>query len=374
MDGLTSRILVGLLGSVLALGGAAPSSARGSCTPSWTVVPAANPIGGRINDLAAASPSDVWAVGYQGRFENTRTLIERWDGNAWTVVPSPNVGAGNELDSVAALSATNVWAVGYSNNYGLPYRPRRLIEHWDGRRWRIVPSPGHGMLSAVGGAAADDVWAVGVFRDDNAAEKPRTALILHWHRGTWSEVKSPAPHAEYAPGLDGLAVVSPKDVWAVGGAGTDRPFAEHWDGNRWLVKSAPRLSSEPNEVCENALIDVSAVSAYDVWAVGYCAAGPSTEHWNGRKWKRIRVPDEDWASHYDNQEDSKLFSVAALSASDVWAVGFGIEHWDGQRWRPAGPDGEEPYAIVAASLHELWASAGLGRSYDKAHFLHYTCL
>ena len=41
MDGLTSRILVGLLGSVLALGGAAPSSARGSCTPSWTVVPAA---------------------------------------------------------------------------------------------------------------------------------------------------------------------------------------------------------------------------------------------------------------------------------------------------------------------------------------------
>jgi hypothetical protein len=46
----------------------------------------------------------------------SHTLIEHWNGSAWTIVPSPNVGSGNNsLAAVAARSANDVWAVGYAD-------------------------------------------------------------------------------------------------------------------------------------------------------------------------------------------------------------------------------------------------------------------
>lgn len=43
-----------------------------------------------------------------------RTLVLRWNGTAWIVQPSPNVGTGNNLVSaVAAISPSSAWAVGY---------------------------------------------------------------------------------------------------------------------------------------------------------------------------------------------------------------------------------------------------------------------
>jgi len=38
------------------------------------------------------------------------------------------------LNAVAAVLSSDVWTVGYLN-YGT------LIEHWDGTKWSIVPSP-----------------------------------------------------------------------------------------------------------------------------------------------------------------------------------------------------------------------------------------
>src|SRR5205085_9958241 len=40
------------------------------------------------------------------------------------------------LSEVTAISSTDVWAVGANPNT-VPGQP--LIEHWDGKRWRIVP-------------------------------------------------------------------------------------------------------------------------------------------------------------------------------------------------------------------------------------------
>lgn len=48
-----------------------------------------------------------------------------------------NLGSeGGNLNSGAAISAKNVWAVG---NYGSA-TSRTLIEHWNGVKWRQVPS------------------------------------------------------------------------------------------------------------------------------------------------------------------------------------------------------------------------------------------
>src|SRR5262249_36620895 len=117
----------------------------------WSIVDAPQP--GSERDIlfgaSALSTSDVWAVGDQegadGRF---RTLVEHWDGAGWSVVPSPSPGAtGSHLYAVAAIGPRDVWAVGQQLGHSDP--DQALIEHWDGSRWSVVPSPAHGGASAA---------------------------------------------------------------------------------------------------------------------------------------------------------------------------------------------------------------------------------
>jgi hypothetical protein len=48
-----------------------------------------------------------------GEGSNNKTLIEHWNGTAWTQVPSPSP-ADSALYSVAGTSPANIWAVGAS--------------------------------------------------------------------------------------------------------------------------------------------------------------------------------------------------------------------------------------------------------------------
>jgi hypothetical protein len=88
------------------------------CGPDWTTVPSPNPgaYSNSLNGVAAVSSTDVWAVGYSYDYYGggSDSLIEHWDGTAWTTVPSPNPGTAlNYLNGVAAVSSNDVWAVGY---------------------------------------------------------------------------------------------------------------------------------------------------------------------------------------------------------------------------------------------------------------------
>ncbi len=61
----------------------------------------------------------------------------------WNVVTSPNSGSvGNELFGVAVRTSTDAWAVGGQVNVvGNASAYSTLIEHWNGQAWAIVPSP-----------------------------------------------------------------------------------------------------------------------------------------------------------------------------------------------------------------------------------------
>jgi hypothetical protein len=329
-----------------------------TCAFAWRAVPMPNVKSGYLKDIAAISANDVWAVGLRGPFKNNRTLTEHWDGNSWGIVRSPSAGRGNELDGVAGTSSSDVWAVGYRDNYGLPNRPKTLIEHWDGTSWKIVPYSRPGSLYAVAAVSSSDVWIVGEHSGNS-----RRALIQHWDGRSWSAVNSPPrdPTPTYMGygqrhvSLFAVSGLSADDVWAVGADGGDQPLAEHWDGSQWSVLLAPRLSTDPNAVCSNDLLGVAAVSATDVWAVGSCASGPISEHWDGTSWTYVGIPYAHFARNYRNQEDSQLSDVAATPAGDVWAVGnFGFEHWDGEQWQLAGPRRVGPYAISIFSSEDIW--------------------
>src|SRR5439155_18150852 len=85
-----------------------------------------------------------------------------------------------------------------------------------------------------------------------------------------------------------VAGLSARDVWAVGQA-SGQPYIEHWDGRRWAV--VPNAGSGTNA----ALLSVAPVSVKDVWTVGSPGSGSSqlssiTEHWDGRRWRREPGP------------------------------------------------------------------------------------
>jgi hypothetical protein len=343
-----------------------------TCQPAWSLVPSPNPglDFDRLNGVAAVSDNDVWAVGsYADKINNAvETLVERWDGSSWSVVPSPNPGAFNTLGGVAVVSANDVWAVGtYADCISCP--PQTLVEHWNGSAWSVVPSPNRNTsenyLSGVAAVSANDVWAVG----SSGSDPNYQTLVEHWDGSNWSVVPSPNPVTgdNY---LAGVAAASANNVWAVGSYANKignavETLVEHWDGSSWSVVLSPNPGLD-----FNTLGGVAAVSDNDVWAVGTYAGCPLcplqtlVEHWGGSSWSVVPSPS---LGIYDNE----LYGVAAVSANDVWAVGryFNrrsnawhslVEHWDGSSWSVVpspNPDGSdsELRGVAAVSANDVWA-------------------
>src|SRR5439155_1076907 len=157
--------------------------------------------------------SNVWVVGNYCTSNcnnyDQLTLIEHWDGTSWSLVPSPNPGAGYiSLYAVAAVSANDVWAVG--NYYNGNLTPT-LIEHWDGASWSVVESVDvayeANFLYGVTAVSANDVWAMGYSR------YPYSTFMERWNGTGWYVVAIPGPGI-YS--LGGIAGVSANDMWAVG--------------------------------------------------------------------------------------------------------------------------------------------------------------
>jgi len=109
---------------------------------------------------------------------------------------------------------------------------------------------------------------------------------------------------------------------------------EHWNGTSWSVVSSPNVSGASNE-----LLAVAAVSPTDVWAVGDSNTSgveqALIEHWNGTSWSIVSSPSPGGSND--------LRGVAIISATDIWAVGafFNtasnatqtlIEQWNGTSW------------------------------------------
>ena len=159
--------------------------------------------------------------------------------------------------------------------------------------------------------------------------------------GTWKIVSSPnVGTGTYGNQLNAVAVVSASDVWAVGfsphPSGTPlyirQTLTEHWDGRNWSVVASPNPAGKTYVV----LNGVAAVSASDIWAVGHSGDPSSiplqtlTMHWDGASWRLIPSPSP------GTYNGNVLNAVAAVSSNDVWAVG----------WYQSGSTGQEGGALT----------------------------
>ena len=346
-------------------------AAPAGCVGQWNVVQSPSvPFSDFLFDVGAVSASNVWAVGVNYNTDGVqRTLVERWDGVQWSVVPSANRGSDNNvLNGVAAVSANDVWAVGYDNAGG---SSRTLIERWNGAAWSIVPSPNfvHGnILIDVTAVSANDVWAVGYHSPSGPLSS--SILVQHWNGTEWSIVTTPNIPGSTSDVLFDVSARAANDIWAVGtytgSGGVPQTLILRWNGTQWSIVPSPNVGT-----MENRLLGVSVLSSTDAWAVGCLgpctSAGPSqslTQRWNGSTWSIVPSPSA--------PSGTVLSSVVAVSSNDVWAVGsiLGgtsganrsvIEHWDGSSWsivpNPDPPDAlySGLAAVVALSSNDLWA-------------------
>jgi hypothetical protein len=236
----------------------------------WSIVDSPQP--GSQRDIlfaaSAISTSDVWAVGDQeganGKFE---TLTEHFDGSRWSVVPSPDPGStGNHLYGVTAVGPNDVWAVG--ERLGSTGPDQALVEHWNGRRWSVVPSAGHGTASGMlfSVAAGDgSVWAVGETDDAVAGARP---LVERLDGTTFQNVALPASAGSIFTSLFGVTV-SDDTVWAAGtfedvASGNEEPLILRGDGGVFHVVNGPT----PNGTAGSDIIGGIAATGDTVWAVG----------------------------------------------------------------------------------------------------------
>jgi len=345
---------------------------------SWQKVTSPNVGGSNALDnellgVDAISLSDAWAVGWSqepsGPPYVKRTLTEHFDGIAWRIVPSPNPAndVQSVLYSVSGTSANDVWAVGSTHDGNSP--SRTLIEHWDGTRWSIVPSPSpdtaFNELRGVAAVSANDAWAVG-YRGGTHNETPIETLVLHWNGASWSQVASPKgpPGANQ---LHAIAAISANDVWAVGGV-AGAPLALHWNGSAWSVIPVEGDRGLRAEF----LTGISGAAGNDVWAVGQGRGFYTNQtfatirHWDGTRWtekvcRAHSASNPPW-DYEGGGPDAYFTGVSAAATNDVWAVGVGgsgpfILHWDGQAWTAVTHPRAYPNA---AGLRAVATSSGGG--------------
>ncbi|MBA3552005.1 MAG: hypothetical protein H0W27_03920 [Actinobacteria bacterium] len=338
-----------------------PAAAAPASRPcGWHPVDTPNPIMQGDNSLLAVdivSWDDAWAVGsiFDGEHQ---PLAQHWDGRKWSVVPTPtppeSSGAAFLLD-VDISGTSDGWAVGsYTTFDGTAVTTHGLVERWNGVDWTIQEFPDplnmNVDLASVVALSPEDVWAAGASFDPSyETGRPFTA---HFDGASWSVITV----LDRAGWISDVTAVAGDDVWAVGAAGQNSsnsmPLVLHWDGSEWAMQRTP-------DVSEPALLSgITAVDGDDIWAAGWSEADagrlaePLVEHWDGRKW---RVSETPHPSAY-----GVLSGISAASATDVWAVGFFIkdqreqvlvEHWDGQEWSVARAD--EPESAINAGLQDV---------------------
>lgn len=155
-----------------------------------------------LNAVSADSSSDVWIVGTYLFEVNSSDYAEEtyslhWNGSAWSIVSMPlEPGTNPDFEyvfhSIKANSPTDVWAVGAAENVATG-SSATLIEHYNGTAWSVVSSPSPGSGAALYGVttanASNDVWAVGSYTPSGSSESQ--TLTLNWNGSAWSTVASP---------------------------------------------------------------------------------------------------------------------------------------------------------------------------------------
>ncbi len=124
--------------------------------------------GNSLADVSCITGGDCWAVGVadSGGGGTGQTLAEHWNGTAWSIVPTANTSSSlsNDAASVSCVNSADCWMVG--NAVSGTGTQQTLAERWNGTAWSIVPTANTSVsevngLASVSCLAGSDCWSVG---------------------------------------------------------------------------------------------------------------------------------------------------------------------------------------------------------------------
>jgi hypothetical protein len=331
-------VVVGLVAASVA-GSYAPAGAA----PAWTLVGTAPGAAyGHVAAVSCPATTICIAVGTLDLPHAVSRLAERWDGKKWTALSTPNpTGAiSSQLTAVKCTSTASCIAVGQYNT--LAAITKTLIMRWDGKRWTILPSPNGpvspvSVLSGVACSSTTNCFAVGGYFVSTPDDSGERTLVEQWNGTTWSMVPSPNQPLTIDNVLDGVTCTSAANCFAVGHYDTQlvtSTLIERWDGAAWTIVTSPN----PKGSTESQLSSVSCTSVSNCFAVG---TGHSTliERWNGTIWGIVTSANPTGAT------GASLTDVSCPSASRCVAVGTIfrstvvqrlVESWNGASWSLTG--------------------------------------
>ena len=287
------------------------SVAPANAAATWTRVASPNrgTVASALQDVVMVpGTTTAWAVGYSydSNLAAYRTMTQRSTGGAWSIVPSVNASATgySQLNRVDATSVSNVWAIG------------SLVERYDGSNWAAMSSPAGVALRGLDVVSPTEVWVAGY--------SGSAATVARWKNGTWTTRYSQASTGRHLTVFEAIAVDPSGQVWAVGWDrdynAPGRPVSSlvvHYNGASWTREATP------NPANRNTLNDVALANG-EVFAVGVAqdtSGGGITPRSlmlrkQGASWSSLTVPQGEAGSQ------DQLLSVAAVSSTSVWSVGY----------------------------------------------------
>jgi hypothetical protein len=288
------------------------SVAPAEAAATWTRVASPNrgSVASVLQDVAMVpGTTTAWAVGYyyDSNLAANRTMTQRFNGTSWSIVPSVNASATgySQLNRVDATSTSNVWAIG------------SLVERYNGTNWVAMSSPAGVAPRGLDVVSPTEVWVAGY--------SGSAATVAQWKNGTWTRRYTQASTGRHLTVFEAIAVDAAGQVWAVGWDrdydAPGRPISSlvvRYNGTSWTRETTP------NPANRNTLMDVVALANGEVFAVGVAqdtSGGGITPRSlmlrkQGATWSSLTVPKGETGSQ------DQLLSVAAVSSTSVWSVGY----------------------------------------------------
>lgn len=259
---------------------------------------------------------------------------------------------------VATIAIVLVASAAAAPTVARPTPPSRWPVCGEWRRVR-VPEGGLGSVTDVAVVSPTDAWAI----SDHGYESWNESHVYRWTGLRWSEVRFPIrPNPRRFWILTAIEAVTASEVWVVGfeflDTGRSRAISARWDGSRWRL--VPVGQTERGLAIHGLAVTPG---TRRLWAVGsvFTSRDGSTEaplvlRWSGRSWRRVDAPSPGRASS---------FADVVTVGRTAWAVGY-LERrgeaahmlasrWTGKRWTVrSGPSGRLE-AVDGISSDELWA-------------------
>jgi hypothetical protein len=251
-----------------------------------------------LSSVDADSQGNVWAVGGDG----VDPVVLTYDGEQWHRLPDvPNPGGrnGTSLSSVTAAGPSDVWVVG---SFGIVEdgvsASRPLALWWDGQDWTVADVPGRGyLLDSVAGPDGN-VVAVGGSQPSVSANAPKaTALIAEWDGQAWADV---TPSGANLPALGSIDLAGDGTGWAVGG--TALLF---YDGAAW--------TSQETRSLDRAGLGAASSGGDRSWVAGAMNDKPFVAQGSGGSWEPVDLPPGPFPRG--------TIQGMAVVDEQVWAVG-----------------------------------------------------